>query len=165
MTTMDRKRNDKKEEKNKDKEEESTPEGEYDIYKLHKAAYYGDVDSVRSLLRAHADVNCVNGRGNTALVSALIGKGKREVKNDIVDILLDNGANVNAVNHEGDSVLHVLVKATFHTKIPSKIIEKLIIHGADRELLDRENMNPCKLAFQVNNHKLGTQLLFYEAPK
>ena len=45
------------------------------------------------------------------------------------------------------------------------MIEKLIIHGADRELKDSKDRNACKLAFQVNNHKLGTQLLFYEKPE
>jgi len=133
-------------------------------FRLHAAAHYGDVDTVRALLHNAEDVNSVNNKGNTALVSALIGKGKRKIKEVIVNLLLDYGANVNAVNDDGDSVLHVLVKATFHKKIPSKTIEKLIIHGADRTIVNKNNHNPCQLAFHVNNSKLGTLLLFYEKP-
>ena len=49
--------------------------------RLHKAAYHGDVDMVRAMLHSgRENVNSVNGKGNTALVSALIGKGKRKVR-------------------------------------------------------------------------------------
>lgn len=133
-------------------------------YKLHRAAYHGDVDTVRAMLHNGYDVNSVNGKGNTALVSALIGKGKRKVKETLVNLLLDYGSDVNAMNNEGDSVLHVLVKATFHKKISNRMVEKLIIHGADRKLTDSNDSNPAQLAFQVNNHKLGTLLLFYVKP-
>ena len=131
------------------------------IYKLHQAAYKGNIDSLRALLRNGEDVDCIDEQGNTALVLAYLGKTKQSLKETIIDLLLDYGANVNAVNDDGDSVLHVLVKATFHTIISNKMIEKLIAHGADRTLVDRENLNPSQLAFQRNNHKLGTFLLFY----
>ena len=73
---------DKKGVKEAEEETELNKGGETEsmVYKLHQAAYRGDVDKVRALLRANENVNSLNMQGDTPLLSALIGKGKKEVK-------------------------------------------------------------------------------------
>lgn len=62
-----------------------------DIPPLHKAAYFGETEKVRSLLNEGADVNQKDVAKFTALHCAVFGRNK-----EIVDLLIDNGANVEA---------------------------------------------------------------------
>ena len=132
---------------------------------MHNAAYCGDIDTLMTLLTDEQYVNCRNQKGNTPLVSALIGCDNKKVKIDVLDLLMKNGADINSVNDDGDSILHVAVKATFRQSISNKIIERLIDHGADKTMTNNQCLTAGQLAFQVNNAKLGTLLLFYERPQ
>ncbi len=66
------------------------------------AAYQGNVDLVKSLLAAGADVNIKNQEGDTALILAAM-KGHDEV----VMVLIDAGADVNIKSNHGLTALSV----------------------------------------------------------
>ena len=59
-----------------------------------------DVNVMRTLIAAHADVNARNHRGGTVLMGA-----SYEGLVDTVQALLENGANVNASNDDGETAL------------------------------------------------------------
>ncbi|KAI9812564.1 MAG: hypothetical protein M1827_004553 [Pycnora praestabilis] len=69
---------------------------------MHKAAKYGEVDTLQSLLVRGADINMLGESGNTALhIAAYRGRS------DIVQLLLDNGAYADMLNGSGDTPLAV----------------------------------------------------------
>ena len=59
-----------------------------DELRFLKAAYEGDVTTVRSLLDQGVHVNCMDERGDTALIQAVLGDGV-----DVVRELLARGAD------------------------------------------------------------------------
>ena len=64
------------------------------------AAYEGQIDKVRALLKSDANVNSRDKSGQTALIRAS-GKGFA----DAVDLLLNSGAEVNARDSAGATAL------------------------------------------------------------
>ena len=94
------------------------PRGGYTA--LHFAAQYGDVETVRLLAAAHADLNDPAADGTSPLVvAAHVGQ------TDAAKVLLQAGADPNAAG-AGYSALHVAV-----TRGDLDLVQALLAHGAD----------------------------------
>lgn len=88
---------------------------------LSNAAAQGDLELVRQLLEAGADVNNTDSWGHTPLMSASWGGHK-----EIVQVLLAHGANVNVTTSRGWTALR------FATNLPHpEIVELLKAAGAE----------------------------------
>mmetsp|Transcript_79723 Transcript_79723/g.221884 ORF Transcript_79723/g.221884 Transcript_79723/m.221884 type:complete len:141 (+) Transcript_79723:87-509(+) len=94
---------------------------------LHCAAEFGQVDCVRLLLQANADVDLpVNGRGTTA--SHLAAQGGYS---DVLQVLLEGGADVTAKNTWGSTVLKVAKKRNKEKRAGSEqVLAVLAAFGA-----------------------------------
>jgi hypothetical protein len=103
------------------------------------ASYEGDIDKVRALLAAGADVNAKDKDGNTPLLEATLN-----FHGDIVDMLLSSGANVNAKGEDGDTVL---LYAAGHGDI--ELVESLLRRNAK---VNVQNVNgDCALIRAASN--------------
>ena len=87
-----------------------------------KAVIAGDIESVQVLLKEGANVNFIEGRGDTALLIAVYFGYENMVR-----FLVDNGANVNFVKDiTGDTALHCAANQGYQ-----KIVEFLVDNGAN----------------------------------
>lgn len=87
---------------------------------LHKAAYKGDIEEIKTLIQQGEDVNGLNSEGATPLHWAAF-KGKP----DAARILLQYGANVNATTKKGSTPLRL---AKTHKR--EKVVNLLQSYGA-----------------------------------
>jgi ankyrin repeat protein len=78
---------------------------------LHVAAYLGDADLIRLLMKYHADPNATDQRGLTPLLWTAFGG-----KHAAAAALLQNGANVNARGPDGRTTLD-LAKLSLDTEL------------------------------------------------
>lgn len=103
---------------------------------LHSAAYDGDVDKIKKLIRAGADVNATNDIHETPLLIAA-GQGHAPA----AEALIRAGANVNAQTDTGYSPLHAAAG------YGHSAVVVVLIHGrADVDILDELNATPLHLA-------------------
>ena len=86
------------------------------------AAVFGQIEVVRALIKAGADVNSRNNEGSTPLITAAVF-GQIEVAR----ALIEAGADVNSRNNEGSTPLHT---AAFFCR--TEIVEALLDNGADK---------------------------------
>lgn len=105
---------------------------------LHIAAFGGQIDEVRRLLEAGADVNARTRSQGTPLHWALAGD---QVNPDILSVLVEHGADVNAQNNMGNTPLHF---ASFTGNVPAA--QRLLDLGADLALTDIMNQTPIDRA-------------------
>jgi len=103
---------------------------------LIDAAADGNIEVVKQLLAAGANVNAKNKWGGTPLHWAARGGHK-----EIVELLIAKGANVNAKNDEDGTPLH-LAADRGHTEV----VELLITKGADVNAKDDEGETPLDQA-------------------
>lgn len=103
---------------------------------LHKAARSLNVETVRALIRACADVDARDDNGATPL--HLLFKRTDAKVIEIIKILIDEGhADVNAQDALGWTPLHCAVQ-----KMNKDIIRLLVEHDANLKLTDREGNSP-----------------------
>ena len=105
---------------------------------LHLAAFGGQMDEVRRLLEAGADVNARTRFQGTPLHWALSGE---RVNPDILSVLVEHGADVNAQNNMGNTPLHF---ASFTGNVPAA--QRLLGLGADPTVKDEMNQTPVDKA-------------------
>ena len=99
---------------------------------IHKAALYGNIESVKQHLDAGTDVNAKDDIGRTPLHwSTVFGK------NEIVELLIAEGADINAKNRGGVTPLY---DAAFKGR--KEIAELLIAEGADVNAKDVDGETP-----------------------
>lgn len=100
----------------------------YLSFALEKHAHFGNLDMVRHLLDAGADICGYQGRGGNPLVEACRGCHER-----IVDLLLERGADPNCYGDEGGGGPPIFAAARSGSLI---IVRKLIDHGAELSRMD-----------------------------
>lgn len=93
---------------------------------LIKAAGRGDVQRVKALIDASADVNAKDKKGRTALMEAAFSGHA-----DIVTLLLDKGADIQASDRFGDTAL--TLAADSHK---TEVVKLLLNKGANTEAMD-----------------------------
>lgn len=88
---------------------------------LHAAAHAGDVDEVRRLIAAGADVDAKSEFGGTALMAAA-----ERAHVEVVRLLLEAGADPSRADYLGNAPLHWAA-----VRGPAESVRLLITHGAD----------------------------------
>jgi len=73
---------------------------------LHKAAAYGEEAVARLLLDRGAEIDAVNGKGESPLHNARAGG-----ENAVVRLLTDRGAKIDTSNRKGEAPLQIATKA------------------------------------------------------
>ncbi len=109
---------------------------------LHSAAFR-DSGMVNALLQGGAEIDAVDGSGNTALLNAVNSGSIQSVK-----VLLDNGAAVNIANSDQITPLH---EGCRFQKV--KIVDLLLQHGADVDAKDYAGNTPLHDAVDGRNKK------------
>ena len=153
---------------------------------LHIASRNGDTQTVQLLVDCGADVNVLNGDGQTPLHTAADGKKdcpklcfillKHNAKIDAVDkdgnqplhlawkrghtktshLLLSNGADVNALNEDGQTLLHT---AAGGWKDYPELCSILLKHNAKIDAVDKDGNQPLHLAWKRGHTKTSRLLL------
>ena len=111
---------------------------EHRLTPLHVAALGGDMDEVKRLVEAGADVNAVSVYQATPLHWAVQGSS---VKPDILSYLVEHGADVNAKNTWGVTPLHL---TSSFGNVPAT--RRLLELGADPTVTDGMNQTPVDKA-------------------
>jgi ankyrin repeat protein len=102
------------------------------------AAQSGALDIVNSLLNSKADINAVDGIGQTALMRA-VDMGQTPV----VKALLDAKADVNLKTEDGKTALIIAV-----SNVKPEIVKALVDAGADVNAMTADNQFPALIAAQ-----------------
>ena len=128
-------------------------------------ARFGNVQFVKTLLDAGANVNFVDDSGNTVLHRAITNKNPEFLadKVNIIKSLIDAGANVNAKDKHGQTVLHYAASEynpneydeydefKGHNKHNKEIVKLLIDSGADVNAVDNDGKTALYMATKVGN--------------
>ncbi|MGE3725711.1 MAG: ankyrin repeat domain-containing protein [Candidatus Sericytochromatia bacterium] len=116
---------------------------------LHLAAYFGNVEIMKSLLKQGAQIDRVNCDGNTALHFAAFA-----LQTQSVDYLLANGANPKVANTSGDTPLHFVsgapVEWLFGSMFSSKPLSLVILPESLRSELQ---LKPSSARSSLANFK------------
>ena len=115
---------------------------------LHDAIWRNQVDTVKELIAAGAQVNVSDSDGDPFLLEA-IWRGHTEV----VQILVDAGADVNAVDSDGDPLLHEAI-----WRGDTGVVQILIDAGADVNAVDSDG-DPLLLEAIWRGHTEVVQIL------
>lgn len=113
---------------------------------LMEAVIKGDLNIVKALLSAGANVNIHESSGWTALHFAA-----QAYSYEITKILLESSAEVDAIDNQGSTPLF---RSLFGSKGRGEVIELLLRNGADRNKQNTSGNSPLKLAEQVTNFNL-----------
>lgn len=122
---------------------------------LHLATVYGNVDALRCLLRAGADVHAVDTHGQTALHYAC-----QAVDDKPMRLLLEVGADPNVPNFAGRAALHETLMA--YTTWPKPLEDKvalLLAYGAKVDQPGTDRITPLYAAASAGWARLVATLL------
>jgi hypothetical protein len=113
-----------------------------DSTELYDAAYEGDAERVRELLKKGANPNVRDEYGETPLHIAA-----RDGHVDVVELLLEHGADPNAQDKSGETPLHW---AAFNGYVD--VVRLLLEHGADPTVKNKDGITPLDVARVVGYH-------------
>jgi hypothetical protein len=115
----------------------------------------GDIERIRSLLRAGPDVQTTDSNSIPAVVWALTSTSV-----ETINVLLDHGADLGNSKPGRKAVLYYLhyCFVEFHTTPNEEIVAKLFKAGADVNATDRFGTTSLKLVKQAGNANLIKQL-------
>lgn len=117
---------------------------EYGTTALLRSIFSNDVEIVRMVLDAGADVNAATKDGETALMGAAVGKL------DIAKLLIERGANVDAQNSSGDTAL-IRAVSQDHTEI----VRVLLDAGWDIDARNRVGKTALSIAIDRGNTEIA----------
>ena len=120
---------------------------------LFMAAWHNDLEAVKALIKAGADVNATKNNGTTLLHYAAIYAGP-----EIAEMFIRAGADVNAAESTGNTPLH---DAAFQDKL--KITELLIKSGANINAKRQDGATPLDLARTFGSDNLVKLLIEHGA--
>ena len=133
-------------------------------YPLHDAAYHGNVEGVKQLLRIQNNINQLDNHGRTPLNSALAGIHDNLVASDeghkqvILELLQVPNIQVNVhADMFLETPLHMAVKYTKSDM--TDIIRTLIHKGANPNIQDIQRKTPLHTAVDCNNLSAVRELL------
>lgn len=112
---------------------------------LHKAAYNGDIELVRKILKNNANPDERDSFGGTALHAAMFQKNT-----EIITLLIDYGFDVNAQGlSNGYTPLHDAVWAN-----NLEAVKSLLKHGARANIRGKDGLTPCEKALKENKKEI-----------
>lgn len=125
---------------------------------LHEAAWKGDIDRIRALVKEGADINATDALGGTPLYWAARGghalgphrcHGEDRERPEVIAALLDLGANPNLADRRpripgGSSGWTPLFVALHHEQFRSAAT--LLEHGADPNIRSDQGMSVMEIA-------------------
>ena len=109
---------------------------------LHGAAFYGNVEVSRLLLRYKADIHAYDNEGRTPLHEAA-----RYDQDNTARLLLEHGADVNARDNGRNTPLHTASEWGY-----LKVARLLVEHGANIDAEDDEGRTASQLASNEGHH-------------
>ncbi|MGH9386071.1 MAG: ankyrin repeat domain-containing protein [Vicinamibacterales bacterium] len=138
---------------------------------LHEAAWRGDIDAVRRVVKAGADINAPDSLGGTALYWAARGghalgphrcRGEAENWPAVMAALLDLGANPNLRDRRpripgGSSGWTPLFVALHHEQFKSAAV--LLEHGADPNLRSDQGLSVMEMASDEGAPRMLLELI------
>lgn len=115
----------------------------------------GNVNRVRSLIEAGADVNMRNHKGQAALhCAAKAGFA------DIATLLLEHGADANALDAQGQTPLAALLRSTVKDKSRLLAVARLLVAaGANLDLTDQRGQTAKQIAARKRDAKVWLEAL------
>ncbi|BES89667.1 Hypothetical protein NTJ_02474 [Nesidiocoris tenuis] len=117
---------------------------------------YVDLDLIEYLLDQGADVNAVDGKGNTALLNAFRFRGQ-DHNYRLIRLLLDRGAEVNVKNSQGESPIFIVIASD--NNVDLSVLQLLIDHGADVDMTDSSGTTPLMLAVLHDSSEIAQLLI------
>lgn len=116
---------------------------------LHKAAYYGDIEMVKSLLKEQPDPDERDSFGGTALHAAMFQNNL-----EIVELLIDAGLDVNAQGiSNGYTPLH---DAVWNNNLGAAKL--LVQNGAKIDITSKEGLTPHEKALKEGKTEIAAYL-------
>ncbi len=113
---------------------------------LHKAAYNGDIDAVRVLLKDKVDPDERDSFGGTALHAAMFQKNLK-----IIELLIEAGLDINAKGRSnGYTPLH---DAVWANNLEGAIL--LVKHGARIDIRGKDGLTPYEKAVKENKKEMA----------
>lgn len=128
---------------------------EYENRSFLDACYSGNLDMVKMLVEAGADVNLPDGSGVVPLVRVIVSMHDTDA---MLNYLLESGAAVDGKDGSMSSPLHVAVSEN-----DIKITEQLLESGANPDIVDDEGKNALFGAVENSNEKMILLLLSHGA--
>lgn len=126
---------------------------EFGLSFLHRACFYGDVNSAECLLNHGADINSCDTFGNSPLYVACQNRN-----GCVVQLLLRYKADINLCNKFGFSPLYI---ACFNRD--SSTVKLLLDHKADVNLCDTFGNSPFNVAFSNKSDSIVQLLISHGA--
>jgi ankyrin repeat protein len=112
---------------------------------VNQAAYTGDIELIREVLKTNPDRDARDSFGGAALHDAMFQKNT-----EIVILLIENGYNINAIGPaNGYTPLHDAVMA--NNAAAAKI---LLEYGADKNIKGKDGLTPLEKAIKENKTEL-----------
>ncbi len=122
---------------------------------LTAAALSGNKEIVTMILLAGANIDQLNTKGQTVLMSLIEQSGTNSGNmNDMSLFLIENGANVNAVDLKGETALFYAVRAN-----NEQLIKNLIAKGADINARNNKGDSVLFIAAENDDQKMVKFLL------
>ena len=115
----------------------------------------GNVERVRTLIEAGADVNVRNHKGQSALHCAA-----KAGFVDIVSLLLEHGCEVDARDRGGETPLAAALRSTVKDKAKVlDVVRRIANAGADADVVDHKGRSPRAIAGAKRNARIWVDAL------